>query len=135
MKKILLSVSLAFLLGACAQTPHQNASNDVLQGRWIITQIDQQPINGERPAWIEFKQQRFAANAGCNSLMGSYHIEKKTLLFTQVAGTQMYCQETMEQENNFLAALDQELRLSFQGQTLHLSTNKQTILLLEKVEE
>lgn len=131
MKKLFIA-GAALILAACGSMPKQSIDQTALEGRWLIQSINGQTVVGERPAWLEFKQQRFAANAGCNSLMGSYQIKQQSLEFTQMAGTQMYCQETMEQEGNFLGLFQQSLAIKQQGQELHLVLEGKTVLQLKK---
>lgn len=134
MKKLFIAATVVFF-AACGQMATQVAHDEAIQGRWIIQSIENQEVQSERPAWVEFKQQRFAANAGCNSLMGAYALNKGVLEFTQMASTQMYCHDSMEQEGQFLGLLNRHLTVSFKGQTLHLSDQGETVLLLEKADQ
>lgn len=131
MKKITIAL-LAVLVSACGHMEQKAFSNDDLQGRWTIANINGNTVVGERSAWVEFKNDRLAANAGCNSLMGKYQFSKQSIEFTQMAGTQMYCQETMEQEGQFLALLNKKLKTQFDGNTLYLLEDKKAVLTLQK---
>ena len=41
---------------------------------------------------------RVAGFSGCNNMMGAYQLENDKITFTQMGGTKMFCESTMEIE-------------------------------------
>jgi heat shock protein HslJ/uncharacterized membrane protein len=78
--------------------------------RWILEDLNGEGVSGEGlmkgPPRLEFlvEKGRIAGHGGCNSIMGTYVNEWKTLRFGQIASTLMAC-PNMDLEQKFLAAL------------------------------
>jgi heat shock protein HslJ len=58
--------------------------------------------------------------AGCNQMQGLYEVQANSLRFIGTATTRMFCQETMEQEDAFLHAIESTATYKVVGETLEL---------------
>lgn len=104
----------------------------------IIWQLNNFTLNGKTInlvpnslTTIEFTDDgQLSGTGGCNHYFGSYTFNQSSgLLISQVGMTEMACPDTMEQETNFLQALQQltQLQRDALGLTL-LSQDGQTVL-------
>lgn len=78
---------------------------------WIVKILNGQPPLSGRPLTLNFENGRVFGSAGCNSYSGGYTASSadKTLDMSPLISTRMMCHEpagVMEQENNFLIALE-----------------------------
>lgn len=102
MNKKTLLAGLAVICAACQNVGNNDMSN-LLAGQWTITEIDGKTLeDGQIPAEIEIDMEnnRFSANAGCNSMNGSISIDSTSnngILFKLQATTRMMCPD-MENE-------------------------------------
>ncbi|MCE7521287.1 META domain-containing protein [Vreelandella titanicae] len=93
---------------------------------WKLVSLDGAPVvvNGNfREAHFVLHQDasRLAGATGCNTLMGSYHVESQRITFNQVATTKMACPPSqMKTEQAFLAALEQATAWHVEGAALEL---------------
>jgi len=78
----------------------------------------------KRP-WLRFTDhdKRVHGFSGCNNLMGSYRLEGDGLQLGQLAGTQMFCQDTAALERAFLDALMAVTGYRIDGDKLVLTAN------------
>jgi len=102
--------------------------------RWILEELNGEGVSGEGlmkgPPKLEFlvDKGRIAGHGGCNSIMGIYVNEWKTLRFGQIASTLMACPD-MDLEQKFLAALSAKpFRYEFREGELILSGSDGTTL-------
>jgi heat shock protein HslJ len=71
----------------------------------------------------EFTADQIAGGAGCNRYFASYQVDGAGITFGPVGATKMWCAEpdgTMEQENDYLAALEAATGYQVEGDTLTL---------------
>jgi len=67
--------------------------------------------------------------AGCNRFTGSFQRTDGQLRFKPLTATQMACLEGMEQEQRFLEALGEVVRLTINGHSMALYTGDERLLL------
>ena len=79
----------------------------------------------EKRPWLRFtdKEGRVSGFSGCNNVMGSYRVEGDGLQLGQLAGTQMFCQDTAALERAFLDALLAVTGYRIDGDKLVLTAN------------
>jgi heat shock protein HslJ len=58
--------------------------------------------------------------AGCNQFLGRYEVNENSVRFTGVATTRKYCEGTMDQEQEFLRALEATASFQIVGEALDL---------------
>ena len=79
-----------------------------LDGQWLITKINGQPIPGglQTTPTLTFdaEKQRVSGNGGCNIINGSYKTDGESIEFSQMISTMMACQD-MDTEAALLEAL------------------------------
>ena len=119
---------------ACQFTPQRN--NDTLtNSEWQLVYIRKSvPIQGSSIT-MKFLDGEVSGNAGCNSYFGSYEIEGNSIIFSQLAMTEMACMEPdgiMEQEQAYLAFLSEVVSFSIDGNQLLLKKEVQDQLTFEK---
>ncbi|MEU7146256.1 META domain-containing protein [Nocardia sp. NPDC046473] len=89
------SVALLGLLAVTACSSGDTNTNTTapgLAGRtFLSTAVDGAPIPGGGPLTLSFKDDRIAADAGCNSFSGAVALDNNKLHVTGLAGTLMAC--------------------------------------------
>jgi putative lipoprotein len=104
-KKILIALTLALTLSLAACNILKRGS-DLKGTAWSLIEINGQPIlEGSAPTLI-FEADRAGGNASCNTFGGEYMAKDGKLSFGPIASTLMYCEDVMDQETAFLAALE-----------------------------
>lgn len=119
-----------------------SASQDepLINTYWKLLRLDGTPVvthENFREAHLVLHQDasRLAGATGCNTLTGSYRVEKEHVAFGQVASTKMACPTSqMKTERDFLAALKQVTAWRVNGATLVLSgDSNKTLAVFEAV--
>ncbi|WP_257266181.1 META and DUF4377 domain-containing protein [Endozoicomonas sp. ONNA2] len=101
-------VVMSILLTACNTLP---------EGRW-------QETSPTSPITLDIKNNRIAANAGCNRLMGSVKMQGDQLIVGQLASTLMMCHgEDAKKEEALKQLLGDKPRVQMSDDQLILSTN------------
>ena len=77
---------------------------------WKLIRLGDEPVKVTEPLpephiILHSDTKRVSGSGGCNRLMGSYVLDGQRLTFGQLAGTMMACPASMEQEQQFVAAL------------------------------
>lgn len=120
------------LLSACA-----SGGNSLDGTNWQLTSY--QDANGEmatkKPGTVvtaQFQAEQVSGIAGCNNYSASYQVDGKRLTFGPAAATRKMCAEPagiMDQENAYLAALNQVQTFKLSGKTLEMqAAGGETIL-------
>ena len=132
LKKLLiaaaLSSTLAFTGCTTMQSSAQQAENlALLQNKtWILTHIGAVEYKTDPTAHnvpsIQFDAatQRVSGADGCNRVMGAYSVEGHQLNLSQLAGTRMMCQNTMELADKYNQALAKVAGYQVYAKTLRL---------------
>jgi heat shock protein HslJ len=110
----LLLVTACLALAAChpaaAGAAAGPASSASLTGReWRLVELEGRPAGvgaGERPATLRLEEGRASGFAGCNGFGGGYRADGSRLTFSTLAATRMACDQGMQLERDYLAALE-----------------------------
>jgi heat shock protein HslJ len=124
-----LLMILALFLVACGAL----GSGAELEGTsWNLVEIAGQPVvTGSNPS-LGFEQGQAGGNGSCNSFGGSYEAGNGKLTFGPLMSTLMYCEDVMEQETAYLAALQEAAGYEIKdGILLILDANGQVVLIFE----
>lgn len=105
MKRIALALALplAVLCAGCVARPA--APERLADSEWRFVEIDDyQPI---RPggARLAFGEEDISASVGCNTMAGEWRIEEGRLIAGPLAGTRMFCQGDVWEQEQTIAAL------------------------------
>jgi heat shock protein HslJ len=74
---------------------------------WFLVELDGRPVTAATvPTLLLSDDTRASGFAGCNRYTGSYEIAADRLAFGLLAMTRMACAETMDVEQQYLAALE-----------------------------
>lgn len=119
-------VLLGFLTLVAACTPQATLFNS----EWTLIKINDASVTVTKSPTIQFQENenKMAGFAGCNRYFGSYAIQGKTLTFSGVGSTKMFCNETMDIEQQFLGALQKVDAFEVNENTLMLYSQKQIVL-------
>ncbi len=72
---------------------------------------------------LSFQDGQLSANAGCNTMNGSYSVESDQLLVSTLASTQMACEEPLKSQDEWLATfLDSDPTFALSGDVLTLTS-------------
>jgi len=90
---------------------------------------------GANETYVIFTKEKNAVkgNGGCNNFFGTYSKTGNDLKIGPVARTEMYCEQTMETENNFMKVLENTVRYKIKGNNLYLYDSGNTLAKLEAV--
>ena len=128
-RRTLLGLATPLLLGltSCAM-PSAPAAESLWGTEWRLQTLNGRPVMADVPATLAFPEAgRVGGQGSCNRFFGSVSLDGDRLRFDHMGATKMACERgAMDQENRYLAALNQAQRLERQGDslTLHLSDGK-----------
>jgi heat shock protein HslJ len=97
-----------WLVGICAIGMFTQAQGqEILEKTWVLTAIGKEKIKleVEKTPYITLSEGRLNGFSACNRMMGSYTLERDTLVFGNIGGTKMFCMNSQELENKFLQTL------------------------------
>jgi len=128
--QIKIALISIFAIGLSMQMHGQ----EILDKEWIVVKIEKEKIttNAEKAPWIKLSEGRVSGFSGCNRLIGSYSLEGKTLTFSQLGGTKMFCFDTQELEDKFMKTLSKTHFWKYKrGKLCLFDENKIVIMTLE----
>lgn len=103
MKRIALALPLAALCAGCVARPA--APERLSDSEWRFIEIDDsEPIRPDG-ARLVFGEEDISASVGCNTMGGEWRIEEGRLIAGPLAGTRMFCQGDIWEQEQAIAAL------------------------------
>lgn len=137
--RILISILvLSLFITGCDETKKViDAAGQVqLSGTYHILSIGQDIISENAPN-ITFSalEKKVNGSTGCNRFFGTYTLDLYALGFSEIASTEMACEEPiMTRENAFLSALDQTGSYTLETEilTLYSKTDRSVLLIAKK---
>ncbi len=112
-------------------------TNASLQGRWIVAQIEDKPVDAEAfnnnlPS-LEIVPDRnsFSGFSGCNKINGRLFAAQNLLRFTDIVSTKMSC-DNLNKEIEFMEALQFSTQFVVEDDRLILSNPLNTTLILQR---
>lgn len=103
MKRIALALPLAVLCAGCVARPA--APERLSESEWRFVEIDDhEPIRTEG-ARLSFGEESISASVGCNTMAGDWRVEEGRLIAGPLAGTRMFCQGDVWEQEQAIAAL------------------------------
>lgn len=110
----------------------QNSHNIFGKNQWIPVSVEGRQIK-ETKAFISFDETNLTGNAGCNRLFGKFDIKGKSLKFSEIGTTKMFCtdEDSMKTETAFLTVLRKTTSYKKSGNTLQLFAGKRQIAKLK----
>ena len=128
----LLALALVLGLAACSGAA---PSADLKGTSWVLVEISGQPIVAGSSPTLSFEEEQAGGNGSCNSFGGEYTLDNGKLTFGPLVSTMMYCEETMEQESAYLAALQSAAAYQIEdGRLLILDADGVVVLAFEPQE-
>lgn len=138
MRKLISMLVLSLLFTGCDETKKViDAAGQVqLSGTYHILSIGQDIISENAPN-ITFSalEKKVNGSTGCNRFFGTYTLDLYALGFSEIASTEMACEEPiMTRENAFLSALDQTGSYTLETEilTLYSKTDRSVLLTAKK---
>ncbi|WP_172202381.1 META domain-containing protein [Niveibacterium sp. COAC-50] len=122
-----------------AQRPPAPVATALQETYWKLTRLGEAAVvasERQREAHLILHKdnQRVSGSSGCNRLLGGYTLDGEQLSFGNMGSTMMACVEGMEQEQRFLAALQQVARWQIkQGQLTLLDASGKPLARFEAV--
>jgi heat shock protein HslJ len=105
-----------------------------LNSQWILERFDNvdfKTITKDSYFTINEDLNSFSVNGGCNNIGGSLIIKDNFITFTKMMRTQMYCMETMKQEDIFVDNINKTNNFKIVGGELFLYKNQELLMTLE----
>ena len=115
----------------------QMHGQEILDKEWVVVKIEKEKITtdvGKTP-WIKLSEGRVSGFSGCNRLMGSYLLEDKTLTFSQLGGTKMFCFDAQELEDKFMKTLSKTHFWKYKRGKLCLFDENTTVIMIFKIKQ
>ena len=98
-----------------------NHEQAVVEGDWLLVEIDGEPIDIDAPRSVRFESDRVTGQVGVNRFTGSFTIDGNVLEIGPAASTRMAGPpELMDLEHRFLSQLQGEHEIDFTGTELTL---------------
>jgi heat shock protein HslJ len=134
MRRILF-LTLSIALVACSAQKGTTQIPVLPDAEWTLLRMNGKQVSGlKKPITLKITSatKRVNGYAGCNQYFSSYSTEGSTLTFTAPGRTKMFCQETMQLEEGFLAALSSIRTFKIEGNKLQLFEGDIVLLEFEK---
>lgn len=98
----------------CGGTPIGGEQRSVLDGDWAVESISGVVVPRNADVRVSFREGRLSGNSGCNSMNGSFRLERGFLTTGPIATTRRACigRAAQVQERNLLALLGERLSVS-----------------------
>jgi len=102
----------------------------LLEGDWLVIEIDGEPIDPDAPREVRFEGDRVAGRVGVNRFTGSYTTDGGVIQVGPVASTRMAGPpELMALEDRFNSHLDGEHEIALEGDALTLAREEHSMVL------
>jgi putative lipoprotein len=113
------------IAAACASSAPSLPASALAGTRWVAQLIDGRAVEGERPPQIAFTaQDRVRGTGGCNTLFGVYEAADGHIDLRALGRTEMACAPPiMQQEDKFIAVLDQAVTYRQEGDELVITAD------------
>ncbi|MCB0456352.1 MAG: META domain-containing protein [Flavobacteriaceae bacterium] len=139
MKNIIVLIVTFFFITSCDETKKviDVAGNVQLSGKYNVTELGT-TTSFEKVPYISFfaLDKTIKGNTGCNSFFGNYALDLYALTFSDIASTEMACdQPIMDVENAFVAALNNTGSYEIQNGVLTLFSKTDRSILLKATKE
>ena len=83
--------------------------------------------------WLDFADGQLGANAGCNTLSGSYTLDGSTIVIEQMAGTEMACEPALMEQDAWLTEfLTSRPSYTLEAETLIVTAGGTSITLTDR---
>ena len=101
-KRSIMFIGLSFLFIACQES---NLEKETLEGKEFILQESEgfDKIEGTE-IYLDFENEVFTFQAGCNTHSGEYTLEEQTFLSQDIGSTLMGCEEPLMNQDAWLAS-------------------------------
>ncbi|RXZ65841.1 META domain-containing protein [Pelagerythrobacter rhizovicinus] len=103
MKRIALALPLLVLCTGCVARPA--APERLSESEWRFVQIDDYEPAEPDGARLSFGEEDVSASVGCNTMVGKWRVEQGRLIAGPLAGTRMFCQGDVWEQEQAVAAL------------------------------
>ncbi|HQU85243.1 MAG TPA: META domain-containing protein [Pyrinomonadaceae bacterium] len=115
----------------------QDSGNRFSKQKWIPVSIEGNQVKNTK-AFISFSESGnvLTGNAGCNRLFGEFEMKGKSLKFSEIGTTKMFCadEDSMKTETSFLNILNKTTSFKKSGNTMKLFVGKRQIAKLKTIE-
>lgn len=118
-----LLIAIALALTACDEKVQDDAARGLTGVEWIAESINGKPVIEPGGVTMTFAEDRVTGRSGCNRYFGAAEHGNGKLKIAQVGATKMACLRDglMQQENDYLTALQASQTYAFKGNRLVLS--------------
>lgn len=87
---------------------------------WSLVEVNGQPVLAGSAPTLVFEADRAGGNGSCNTFGGEYKAENGKLSFGPIFSTLMYCEDFMDQESAYFAALEEASGYQIRGGKLQI---------------
>lgn len=105
--KIILLLFGTLFLSTCSKSKNQMDISAVMGKELKVISLNDKTIENQKLTMtIAVDEGMVNGFSGCNRYFGEYSLEGKTIRFSNIGKTKMYCESTMKIETSFLKALE-----------------------------
>jgi len=111
--------------------------NPQLHDIWVLTMINGKQLdkNSSRPLLELFPgENKLGGNGGCNSLFGTVEAKARSIHFSAIGSTKMFCKDEMPLEREFTQTLTKVDRYLVRNLQLVLFKGEETAMIFQKVD-
>lgn len=122
------------LLSACTAVKPGADLSRLGGSDWRLTAIEQRAVNFGDRAFLKFdeKENRISGRAVCNSFFSSYKMEGDKISFSPIGSTKMYCEGSMEDEDQIISGLQNTDRYEIRSDLLYLYAGDKVVLTFKR---
>ncbi|MDQ3020037.1 MAG: META domain-containing protein [Bacteroidota bacterium] len=133
---LLFSISLISCSSSNEQTTKPNAS--LTNTRWFLRVMNDKKIftpESGKEIYITFTSDgnKASGSGGCNNFFSTYKVAGKKINFSNVGGTEMYCDNRMETESEFYRILERAKTYKIRKNILSLFDSNKVIAKFEAI--
>jgi heat shock protein HslJ len=132
----LLMVAGALAAAACTNDNllSPSALSTVRGTEWSLVTLNGTAVatTGRKPTLLLGNDNRASGFAGCNQFSGAYSLGSDSLKFSNMAMTRMFCADTADLEQGYVAALESIRAYRVSETTLELLDDQRVVAVFEK---
>ncbi len=119
--KTYLLLAIVFFSACIAIKPEANLER-LRKSDWRLTAIGERTVNFGDRAYLKFddKENRINGRAVCNSFFSEYQITGNKISFSPIGSTKMYCEGSMDDEDQIIRGLQNTDRYEIRSDLLYL---------------
>ena len=133
MKKLILGFAMMLMMQACSE---KIGIQSIVNTKWVLTEWPNQIMpNTEKKALLNFgTDDSVSGKSFCNSFGGKATISGRTIKFSELMGTKMFCEDVGQAESKYTEGLRSANSFNVIGNKLQLLNGDKLLMVFSKAE-